>query len=232
MATISQPRNLAASNIPTNPTTPTQTFLTQAHTHLTLSIALLLSSWPPLALAISESWGGPDSAAKKDWLCGVLSDLFEPPPAPKSPANSRPPLPPPAVDQEDVETLLLQVMQDEFDVRLEDDSEVDLARDILTWCARCYNLEEGERWWSEIRAWYARWEEKQKRGKEKVVGIVRGQREGGEDESSSEDEDEEDGGVSVNGDVEMVDVPNEGRSRRVEEVDEEGFTKVVKRGKR
>lgn len=70
-------------------------------------VALTINNWRALSDAVSCQWGGPDSADKRDWLCGAVADLF---------------VERPDTDAEDVEEVLLQVMVDEFDVNLEDDS--------------------------------------------------------------------------------------------------------------
>lgn len=40
------------------------------------AIWYLLSLWHPLHIAVSSSWGGPDSADKRDWFAGAVSDLL------------------------------------------------------------------------------------------------------------------------------------------------------------
>ncbi|KAI9460385.1 Pre-rRNA-processing protein TSR2-domain-containing protein [Boletus coccyginus] len=92
-----------------------------------------LALWPALRLAVHASWGGPASAEKQRWLAGVLVDQFEPfllaPPAPvlTPRAGSEPPPP----DDIYVEELLLQIMDDEFEVALEDGSAAAVARDVV-----------------------------------------------------------------------------------------------------
>jgi pre-rRNA-processing protein TSR2 len=77
-----------------------------------LGVSLLLNFWQPLRDAVSCNWGGPDSADKRDWLCGVIADLWT--------EDEE-------ADEETVEQRLLQVMEDEFDVNLEDDSAYDVG---------------------------------------------------------------------------------------------------------
>ena len=36
----------------------------------------LLSLWPALHVAVRDHWGGADSADKRDWFAGAVSDLF------------------------------------------------------------------------------------------------------------------------------------------------------------
>lgn len=84
-----------------------------------LGVAYLLHSWPALTLAVTSNWGGANSSEKRDWLCGAIADMF--PPLDQSTTsstggdNGEP-------DDYDVEETLAQVMQDEFEVRVEDGS--------------------------------------------------------------------------------------------------------------
>ena len=77
-----------------------------------VSIALILSLWPALTLAVTNNWGGPSSSDKRDWFAGAISDLF---------------ISNPATDLEDVETVLLQIMLDEFEVNVDDESAFEVA---------------------------------------------------------------------------------------------------------
>lgn len=72
-----------------------------------LGVSLILHSWPALTDAVNSGWGGADSSDKRDWLCGAIADMFV--------ANAD-------TDEYDVEDTLTNVMEDEFEVNLEDDS--------------------------------------------------------------------------------------------------------------
>lgn len=102
-----------ASQPPTQSAPPTPSQLQSA---FDASIWYALSLWPALHVAVQNHWGGPSSADKRDWFAGAISDLF---------------VQNPATDFEDVVVVLLQVMQDEFEVNVEDDSEEVVAREIL-----------------------------------------------------------------------------------------------------
>jgi len=65
--------------------------------------------WSALDIAVQNEWAGPDSADIRDWLGGVVVDMFSFP-AVKT------------VEVEDVEDILTQVVEDEFELRLEDGS--------------------------------------------------------------------------------------------------------------
>jgi pre-rRNA-processing protein TSR2 len=86
-----------------------------------LGVSLLLNFWQPLRDAVSCSWGGPDSEDKRDWLCGVIADLWTEDPE---------------ADDETVEERLIQVMEDEFDVNLEDDS----AYEVSWYCMKLFSV--------------------------------------------------------------------------------------------
>lgn len=127
-----------------------------------------------------------------------------------------------------MEELLLQVMADEFECNLEDESEVVVAREMLR-CRR--ELAQGKT--ERVDRMYEEYMERQARkgGVDgsglQVVEHVHVAREGGADDDDDEDDEDED-----DEDVEMdVDeTPASSRTKPEPEVDEEGFTKVV--GKR
>ncbi|KAJ9375141.1 hypothetical protein DTO282E5_125 [Paecilomyces variotii] len=181
---------------------------TSASAQLDLGISLALNNWPALTLAVQSSWGGPASADKRDWFCGAISDLL----------NDRP-----ETDAEDLEDVLIQVMNDEFDVVVDDGSAGDVALQIMEMRAQTQRGEFGE-----IRAMYEAWKEKMDKKGANAAGLFRKVDARDEDQETDDDEEEE-------GDVEMDEAPALTRAprERVEpEVDEEGFTKVVGKKKR
>ena len=186
--------------------------------YLDLAISLPLHLWPALTLAVREEWGGPDSATKRDWLGGAISELF----------SSRP-----DTDEQDVEDVLLQVLGDEFECQLEDESEVMVASQI---CRLRRQVLNGKL--DELEGLQRRWEEAKSKGGEKGNFQVVSNKVDGEDvdeEDSEEDDDEdEEGGAQIDEDIEMEDAPALAPAKtKVEpEVDEEGFTKVVGKKRR
>lgn len=166
-----------------------------------------LFTWANLTVAVQNQWGGPDSEDKRDWLAGQISDLF---------ASA------PTTDTEDVEIMLLQVLEDEYGVRCEDETEVAVASQIM---AIRKEISEGST--ETVDRLQRKWE--QRNGKEVATGSVNvqdGEVEGewdSVDEESDEDED-----------VQMGEAPQLVPTKeKVEpEVDEEGFTKVVGKKKR
>ncbi|EEP76455.1 conserved hypothetical protein [Uncinocarpus reesii 1704] len=175
---------------------------------LDLAITLALHNWPVLSLAVQSSWGGPTSADKRDWLCAAIAELF----------TDRP-----DTDAGDLEEVLLQVMNDEFDVVVDDESAGDVADRIIDLKGK---IDKGD-----LEMVNKLWEDwKQREGKASSVGLFKRVETNDEDQETDEDE-EEDG---EDEDVEMEDAPATRPPREViePEVDEDGFTKVVGRRKR
>ncbi len=173
-----------------------------------LLISLQLHSWPALTLAIQNHWGGPTSNDKRDWFAGAVSELI---------ANGQ------VLDVEDLEEVLIQVMLDEFEVVVDDDSPAELAASIMKGRQR---ILQGDH--SELDQMLTRWEEKQKKGQEKVLFKRVEETEDSQDtdwESSDEDED-----VNMEDAPQLVTAPKPEKS--TPEIDEDGFTKVVGKKKR
>lgn len=178
-----------------------------AQSHFELGIALLLHGWPALTLAVQNSWGGPDSSDKRDWFGGEIVNLF----------HTRP-----DTDLEDVESVLLQVMQDEFDVVVDDESAFEVAEGVMRIRTHC-----GRGDFTEVLKMREKWQAK-----------------GGGDVTSNfqkidrNEEDDETDGSEFEGfsddDVEMGDASVQAapKEKNEPEVDEDGFTKVVGKKKR
>ncbi|CAP80644.1 Pc12g10170 [Penicillium rubens Wisconsin 54-1255] len=172
---------------------------TDAASHLDLAITLTLNNWPALSLAVQSNWGGPNSSEKRDWLCGAISDML---------ADR------PETDAVDLEEVLIQVMNDEFDVAVDDESAADVADLIMELKAQTDRGEFGT-----IQQMLEKFQKKSQN--RSAVGQF--QRVEAADEDQETDESEE-------GDVEMGDAPNlvrAPRERAEPEVDDDGFTKVV-----
>lgn len=211
-----QPGPVAARSNTNNgvPLPPTPEKLQQSLDH---GIWYCLSLWPALHVATANNWGGPASSDKKDWFAGAVSDFL----AANATASDADLL-------EDVEVFLLQVMEDEFDCRVEDESEVDVARGIV-------RLKKGlveEKDLAVFREMERRW---QNRGQMKVnVHVTENV------DREVDDEDEEWDGFDEDGDgadVEMEEAPALVSTPRAKEkvqpeVDDDGFTRVVSKKKR
>ncbi|KAL8936610.1 MAG: hypothetical protein Q9216_004839 [Gyalolechia sp. 2 TL-2023] len=180
-----------------------------------LAIALVLSTWPALTLAVQNSWGGPLSSEKRDWFAGAISDLFS-----TQPANS--------IGVEYLEEFLLQVMNDEFEVNVEDDSGAEIASKIvgLRKLTRQGDFEM-------VDDMYERWRERVAKGGEKLRFQHAQEEEEEEDDDDAADDsegvEEEDEDVEMGEAPQLVKAPKE---KIVPKVDEEGFTEVVGKKKR
>ena len=160
-------------------------------------------------MAVQNQWGGPESSEKRDWLAGQISERFAAEPL---------------TDMEDVEIMLLQVLEDEFGIRLEDETEVNVAKDIF---AIRKELSEGSS--TMVDELHQKWE--QSKGKETTTGSVNVKEVVQEVDSDSDIEESDE-----DGDVEMGEAPAPApapaKPKPAPEVDEDGFTKVVGKNKR
>jgi pre-rRNA-processing protein TSR2 len=212
-------------------------------------VALALHLWPALTLAVQNNWGGPDSSDKRDWFAGVIVELFPdvskltpsqlqqriqwqqhqlPSSAPPPPQQQQTPAQNGAgsgaseePDQEDVEERLLQVMLDEFEVNVDDESAWDVAGQVVQLRGECLRGKfEG------VEALRKRWESK----KGSKVVIAQAEDQDGETDWDTDDDEEGD----EEGDVEMDEAPTLAetptrKQREEPEVDEDGFTKVTRK---
>ncbi|KAI1121269.1 Pre-rRNA-processing protein TSR2-domain-containing protein [Nemania abortiva] len=197
------------------------------------SVAISLHLWQSLTIAVQNNWGGPDSSDKRDWLAGVIVDMFPSfvdlaaaaSASSTAEATSQNNSSKKLIDEpitEDIEETLLQVMFDEFEANVDDQSEAQVADRIMKCRAQCavgnFALVE------ELRA---RWLDT--KGK-KVVAQVAADQDQDTDWDSGSDDDE---GEDENGDVDMDDapalVPVAPKEKPQPEIDEDGFEKVSRR---
>ncbi|RAH42463.1 uncharacterized protein BO95DRAFT_446029 [Aspergillus brunneoviolaceus CBS 621.78] len=183
--------------------------------YLDLGITLALHNWPALTLAVQSLWGGPTSADKRDWLCGAISEMLA----------TRP-----ETDSYDLEDVLVQVMTDEFDVDVDDESAAAVADQIMEMKAQ---TERGE-----YAAIQHMWEVYQRKGgqNQAAAGIQRAAAAGPDgEEDSDEDEDDEDEDEAMDVDMDDAAAPALVRAPREKvepEVDDDGFTTVVSKKRR
>lgn len=124
-------------------------------------------------------------------------------------------------DQVDVETVLLQVMFDEFEVNVDDDSAFEVAEQVMRVRNECLRGK-----FDEVAALQRRFEA---RKGTKVVGVLtKAEGEDQETDWDTEDDDSESDG-DEDEDVEMGDAPPARKEKEAPEVDEDGFTKVTKK---
>jgi pre-rRNA-processing protein TSR2 len=188
-------------------------------------VAFALHLWPALTLAVQNNWGGPDSSDKRDWFAGAIVDLFPDlsKPTSTSSSTSTSALQQPAAaeepDQVDVETVLLQVMLDEFEVNVDDDSAFEVAEQVMR--VRGEVLKGGPKF-EELEGLRRKFEA---RKGTKVVGVLtKVEDEDGDTDWDTDDDEEE----SEEEDEEMGDAPPV-KEKEAPEVDEDGFTKVSRK---
>ncbi|KAH7175589.1 Pre-rRNA-processing protein TSR2-domain-containing protein [Dactylonectria macrodidyma] len=176
------------------------------------AVAYSLHLWPALTLSVQNQWGGPDSADKRDWFAGAVADLFpefvDNPPA-KAPEEP---------DLEDVETMLLQIMVDEFEVNVDDDSATEVANNIMKTRAGCAIGQ-----FDDVDALRTRF---LNRTGTKVDQMFKKADDADQDTDWESDDSDDDEGA----DVEMDDAPQLVPKQKQEpQVDEDGFTMVTKK---
>ncbi|KAG0651268.1 20S rRNA accumulation 2 [Hyphodiscus hymeniophilus] len=168
-----------------------------------LGITLSLFFWPSLSLAVTNQWGGPNSADKREWFASeTISQLQQTSDA----------------DTEWIEEFLLQVMLDEFEVNVDDDSGFEVAEQMVRMRKDCARGE-----FAEVRALKEKWDSRGGKDIEELFkGVERGEEEDETDGSVDEDDDE---------DVEMDEAPRlvTVKEKAEPEVDEDGFTKITKK---
>ncbi|KAJ2892005.1 putative pre-rRNA-processing protein TSR2 [Zalerion maritima] len=193
----------------------------QIQSNFEQAVSLSLFTWPALTLAVQNNWGGPDSEDKRAWFSGAIVDHFPDlsttPDALKLLRTSKPNEDEP--DAETVEEVLLQVMLDEFEVNVDDESGFAVAEQIIRLRKLCAKgkFEEVD----DLAKKYAV-------SKGKVVIFQRGKDQEEEDEwedESSSDDDE---------DVEMDEAPplvgsTQPKGDFAPEVDDDGFTTVTRK---
>lgn len=206
----------AAGSGPTPMPAPTsQATPEQLQTAFDNSVWYLLSLWHPLHVAVTNAWGGPASEDKRDWFAGHVSEHMSTLPSDPALLSS--------TDAEDLECILLQIMQDEFDCNVEDESEIAVARDIMAVRKRMLEERSLDAAWGVEERW---------RGRGLMKGSVAVR------EIEPEEGDEEDGedwdGLAE--DQEMGEapqlVPAQPKEKVQPEVDDDGFTKVIGKKKR
>lgn len=177
-----------------------------------LAIALTLASWSALSLAVQNSWGGPESSEKRDWFAGAISDLI---------ATT------PDADVEYVEEFLLQVMNDEFDVNIDDGSGEETAAKIV---GLRKLTSQGD--FAKVDEMYLEWQSRKQKTVDKQQEIIQMVTDDYEDEDGTDldSEDEE-----VLGDINMEEAPplvKVSKEKIQPKIDDDGFTEVVNRKRR
>ncbi|KAI1437117.1 Pre-rRNA-processing protein TSR2-domain-containing protein [Xylaria sp. CBS 124048] len=210
-------------------------------------VAISLHLWQSLSIAVQNSWGGPDSSDKRAWLAGVIVDMFpsfvDIAAAATSTSATTMPANPPSQNNtktaqsqtkklpeepisEDIEDTLLQVMFDEFEANVDDQSEAQVADRIMKCRAQCA---EGN--FTLVEELRARWLDT--KGKKVVAQAAADPDQDTDWDSGSDDEDDDGNDEDNNGDIDMEDapalVPVAPKEKPQPEIDEDGFEKVTRK---
>ncbi|OBA22118.1 hypothetical protein METBIDRAFT_40492 [Metschnikowia bicuspidata var. bicuspidata NRRL YB-4993] len=177
-----------------------------------LGVCMAIYRWEELATAVENSWGGPNSADKRDWVSGVVIDLF----------NER------AVDLVLIEETLLYAMVDEFDTEVDNDSALIISDLVLKIYRECAMQN-----YARVDDLYARFQLKQQSGAH-TNSVVVAEDPNNPDGSSDDDDDninEDDGPRAA-----PVPVEDDGmdidHGPRQPIIDDDGFELVQRRGRR
>ncbi|QLG73112.1 hypothetical protein HG535_0E01960 [Zygotorulaspora mrakii] len=175
-----------------------------------LGVSMMIYKWDALETAVQNSWGGPDSADKRDWITAIVVDMFK---------NEK------VVDSPLIEETLLYAMLDEFDTNVEDGSALPIAVRIIEIYIECQQQN-----YSTVSELYEKWLEKEKNRADTAPKLVKVEEDPlNPDMSSSDGEDDEENDQNTNSVVEEdVDMDS-----AIPEpiVDEDGFELVQKIGK-
>ncbi|CEP08931.1 hypothetical protein [Parasitella parasitica] len=83
----------------------------------------IFHNWTALKLAVEQDWGGVESGEKREWFIETIVDHFG--------KHGR------KLDIEEVEDVLYQIMSDEFNATLEDDSPYLVAKHLVSLYEQC-----------------------------------------------------------------------------------------------
>lgn len=170
-----------------------------------LGVCMCLYNWTDLTTAVDNNWGGSDSEEKREWLVGNIVELFEEATV---------------LDALDIQTRLSQVMEDEFDTVVDDDSDFATAQTLIQIWMEC-----SQGIFTTVENQYNKYE-KSKNNKSTVK--VDDQTTGGDE--SEEDDNDEDIPELHNVDTEMSDVGEKEKQGPI--IDDDGFEVVQRKGRR
>ncbi|KAI9316599.1 Pre-rRNA-processing protein TSR2-domain-containing protein [Dichotomocladium elegans] len=167
----------------------------------------IFKSWTALNLAVEQDWGGVDSAEKRDWMIDVVVDYFD--------KHGK------KLDVDDIEDILSQIMVDEFQTILEDDSAHLVAKHLVELYHQC------------VRGNFAEVERLRQKQASRSNVVSRSQAQVNDDDEVSNDDgdDEDNDDHQGNSGADSMDV--DGPPARPEpEIDEDGFQTVSYRKRR
>lgn len=178
---------------------------------------------------MQNNWGGPDSTDKRDWFAGAVAGEFPAFSTPNGVAaastngSTSQQAQAQGGDQEEpdaeyLEEMILQVMLDEFEVNVDDDTAFDVATEIVRLRGQCArgNFDEVDRL---LARWQARKGEK--------VQFTHGEDQDGETDWEDDDEDGED--EDMDEAPALVEAAPPKKDKAPPEVDDDGFTKVTRK---
>ncbi|KAI5961247.1 TSR2 [Candida pseudojiufengensis] len=174
-----------------------------------LGVCMAIYKWEELATAVENSWGGANSSEKRDWISGVIIDLFS--------ENK-------AVDIQLIEETLLYAMVDEFDTEVDNDSALEIGALIM----RFYKDVQLEKYDS-IEELYKKWNDK------KSLRVANSKVHIEEDPNNPDSSDDEEDDEEETEDIEMSngdDMVIDKEEPKGPIVDDDGFELVQKKGRR
>lgn len=177
-----------------------------------LGVCMAVYKWDELNTAVENSWGGPKSADKRDWISGIVIDLFDEK----------------IVDIQLIEETLLYAMVDEFDTEIDNDSALEIGALIIK-IYRDVNIGRFDM----VDEMYAKWQEKQKLNTATTAKVIINEDPNNPDVSDDEDDDEEEEineGISQSVGHDDMDIDEAGEAGPI--VDDDGFELVQKKGGR
>ncbi|KAL6453821.1 LOW QUALITY PROTEIN: TSR2 Pre-rRNA-processing protein TSR2 [Candida maltosa Xu316] len=175
-----------------------------------LGVCMAVYKWEELTTAVDNLWGGPKSSEKRDWISGIVIDLFN---------ESK------IVDIQLIEETLLYAMVDEFDTQIDNDSALEIAYLII----KDVMIEK----YATIDELYEKWQAKQNTKSVHKVHVENDPN--NPDVSSEEEEEDEEEDEEEEEDVDMeVDQPEEEQAPQLTGpiVDDDGFELVQSKGRR
>lgn len=169
-----------------------------------LGVCMAIYKWEELNTAVVNQWGGPNSNDKRDWISGIVIELF----------NEK------VVDIQLIEETLLYAMVDEFDTEIDNDSALEIGALVMK-----FYKDVGLKQYQQIDSFYEAWQAKQ--GVKSNAPIIEvGEDPNNPDVSDSEDDDENEVNIVDDDDAMDVDQP------KAPVVDDDGFELVQKKGRR
>lgn len=170
-----------------------------------LGVCMAVYKWEELNTAVENSWGGPNSGEKRDWISGIVIELF----------NEK------IVDITLIEETLLYALVDEFDTEIDNDSALEIAALVMKFYKQVLLQQ-----YATIESMYEQFSAKQqlKSGPHKVVINADPNN---PDVSDDEDDEDEDQDIDME---DTMDVDPEPKQAPV--IDDDGFELVQKKGRR